>query len=512
MAHPIPHDIPLHRFRVKDDLAAIMKRLTNSQSLERVKAGGLRFQRFELNPECRQHTGPLRCNPDVGPFREQRSTYSYVDSLMEGVPGKDNYVANLTDDFDESLEYGKDNLLNVGFYSRYYDSGQRGDAMGRDRRRRTFNDPNVWAAMTTNSRVSGVSVEADRVGNGCGGCNDRFEQKWSWAFPLEIIYMTPLTAWNPYGIVDKSRPLSLRDTVDADGRNGGFTAESAFDGMHSHGKFYQTPAEFFEGGSPEEDPADTNLGVVGVLDQNGTVQRVVSSGHHIIMPRVSGLDVDIRQRYPIAPIHEEGNAVWKEVKALADIVGDDLGDELLGAHFHDPVGSADDDNGDTNQWAPTTLLLTTGTVGHTHELLLSVSDVELVQTGHRVTLFSERRNGHMHEVIVAFRDGVYTVLSMNPYEDHGLLNGQVDISFTSTVGATTTARHETPTDTVGASRPRPGLSATGTRPAMATAVPLTTPAQRHSQTHGISWGGNALNVSLVVTVGDTVVWHWDQEK
>ena len=79
-----------------------------------------------------------------------------------------------------------------------------------------------------------------------------------------------------------------------------------------------TPAEFYSG-NERDDPADTTKNVVGVLDPSGEVRSVRASGHRIFIPNIPGIG-EIRQRYPVMPIHGEGQTVFKELQALKDIV------------------------------------------------------------------------------------------------------------------------------------------------------------------------------------------------
>lgn len=50
--------------------------------------------------------------------------------------------------------------------------------MGRLKRKRGFNDGNLWAARTTQSKVAGLSVYSEVDGF--------VEEKWTWAIPLEV--------------------------------------------------------------------------------------------------------------------------------------------------------------------------------------------------------------------------------------------------------------------------------------------------------------------------------------
>lgn len=42
--------------------------------------------------------------------------------------------------------------------------------------------------------------------------------------------------------------------------------------------------------------------MVGVLDGQGNVQRVRASGTYVILPKITGIADNIRQRWPIAPV------------------------------------------------------------------------------------------------------------------------------------------------------------------------------------------------------------------
>jgi hypothetical protein len=120
--------------------------------------------------------------------------------------------------------------------------------------------------------------------------------KYSYAIPLEIIYLTPLFSWNPYNlayITDRRQ----RASVIANGRNGGLTHDKAYNGT-TFDKFYKTPVEFFHGTNVDKNKADTDKGAVGVLDRHGAVKKVLSSGVRITLPDIPGVG-KLRMRYPI---------------------------------------------------------------------------------------------------------------------------------------------------------------------------------------------------------------------
>lgn len=62
---------------------------------------------------------------------------------------------------------------------------------------RGFNDGNMFVALTTQDQVAPLVVTQ------CPPlvkCLRRLDIKASWMVPLEVVYMTPLLAWNPYGV------------------------------------------------------------------------------------------------------------------------------------------------------------------------------------------------------------------------------------------------------------------------------------------------------------------------
>lgn len=79
------------------------------------------------------------------------------------------------------------------------------DAMGASTIHRGYNDPYMFAASTTQEDIAGVQVKKCKKENGVKKC-DYVTQKWTYAIPFEIIYLTPLTKWNPYYIKEVKKP------------------------------------------------------------------------------------------------------------------------------------------------------------------------------------------------------------------------------------------------------------------------------------------------------------------
>ena len=156
------------------------------------------------------------------------------------------------------------------YYHRGFKVQARG-AMGQSRRYRGFADENLFVAITTQPRVAGMKL------NTCKGpkrnpiCKTT-TQKFSYAIPLEIIYLTPLNRWNPFDPEYKgSEKTTHGKTVFQGGRSGGTSQDKAYNGTNSK-KYYQTPSAFFSGQEVSTDAADTTQGSVGVLDRNGDVK------------------------------------------------------------------------------------------------------------------------------------------------------------------------------------------------------------------------------------------------
>merc|ERR1719436_941299 len=117
--------------------------------------------------------------------------------------------------------------------------------MGRMEQMRGYNDMNMFAAMTEHSEVAGRTIcQKDQCWN----------QKWTYAIPLEIVYLTPLYKWNPYGL---QKFDSWRAFAAANEQNDG-TADSPFQGYSESRYFAKTPQVFYTGENGRES-ADTGL-------------------------------------------------------------------------------------------------------------------------------------------------------------------------------------------------------------------------------------------------------------
>eukprot|EP01061_Rhynchopus_euleeides_P023211 TRINITY_DN3782_c0_g1_i1.p1 TRINITY_DN3782_c0_g1~~TRINITY_DN3782_c0_g1_i1.p1 ORF type:complete len:376 (+),score=136.86 TRINITY_DN3782_c0_g1_i1:26-1129(+) len=209
-----------------------------------------------------------------------------------------------------------------------------------------------------------------------------WSQRWSYAIPLEVIYSTPLTNWNPYNIEHYEQGNPGFDNVLANGRNGA-TPATAYDGARFD-HFFRTPASFFK--DPKNvNPADTSGGVTYVKDKTGTVQQVRASGHWILFPEIEGVG-NVRQRYPIMPVHEAGSATWKEAKAIQELLmgGDVQRLKAILAETRVEAYGAE-------------LRLLAGQ-GHDHKISITAGDVKSLKAGNVVQKTSSTDSGHAHLV------------------------------------------------------------------------------------------------------------------
>eukprot|EP01062_Namystynia_karyoxenos_P082219 TRINITY_DN9220_c0_g1_i1.p1 TRINITY_DN9220_c0_g1~~TRINITY_DN9220_c0_g1_i1.p1 ORF type:complete len:1154 (+),score=325.35 TRINITY_DN9220_c0_g1_i1:393-3464(+) len=427
---PLKGDLPTSRLRVKNDLHVQLmfwKPMTREQLEDHGRA------LYELNPVLDKDWKPESVWPK-GP-----SNWEYMDELMAQVPGLDGPQAQLRDQSfgpmcGEYLDSGKE--LNTAHYSRYF-SLQSKDAMGRSTQRRAFNDL-LFAARTTNKNIfefkscadvdlkatkdpndekrdkictsfdnddkgcrgqaqwDETQVGGDAVGAKCvwtGGSNawgkckykKCWAQRWSYAIPLEIIYMTPLQNWNPFDLRHSDK--SGTDCV-AGGATG--TKAKPFHCIDDK-NYFKTPATMFQE-RQNVDPADTSGGITYVKDKNGVARPVRASGHWIHFPDMEGIG-KIRQRYPLFPVHEHGNTIWKEVKALEElVVGAESREELRAIVL------------ETRGFAYGTELLVLEGTGHEHHLTIPPAQTAELNAGTRTEFVgtSSLANGHTHQMKLTY--------------------------------------------------------------------------------------------------------------
>ena len=146
VCHPLKNDIPTSRFRIVDDLSVQLM----GSPLTREELWWDRRARFDLNKYININ------DMDDHRWSSGRKRWNYLDYLMEQIPGKDNYGANITDELPDGservIQYNTDETVNAGYYSRFY--GLTGaDAMGTSKHRRGWADRYLFAAKTTQEKV-----------------------------------------------------------------------------------------------------------------------------------------------------------------------------------------------------------------------------------------------------------------------------------------------------------------------------------------------------------------------
>ncbi|CAL1541035.1 unnamed protein product [Lymnaea stagnalis] len=374
ICHPVSFDVPTSYFKLDDDLG---HRLANDLTLKRAPFS--RSARFKVNEFD----------------RERQTTYTTLDRMMSELPGLDNYLANLTD-----KTYGlvandisqAENTLNAGYYHRWYHYSEMG-AMGDSVNHRGFNDENLWVAMTTQSHIMPLSTNYC-VQDQCV----RDTRRVTFAVPLEVIYATPILSWNPYNVAfypADPKTDTLAQSVTANGRNGGSTPGTAYNGTNRE-NYYRTPVGFYASSDVEADTADTAKGSVGVLDKQGIVRQMAASGPRIITPDIQGVGT-VRLRYPIFPVHSEGSTVGRELVALKEIV------MKMTQYAHllgEGQGGYLPSNPDVHFILAETYQNPPGL--HSHDLVLTGAENAAVLAGNDTLVVTSLALGHTHELKVHF--------------------------------------------------------------------------------------------------------------
>lgn len=313
LCHPIRTRLNLGNFGLLDNLGVRMARRWTIEDMHHQRTA-----RFHLNNRYYN-----AYNETLGAANRLDFEYTQteiLDRIMQEIPGKDNYRGNLKDHSLGQTEYNMLNNgkseLNTAYYHRWSDSKQ-ANIPGDHANYKGFSDENLWVAETNQPRVAPMTAYSCQHNSSVGDITCReFTARYSYAIPLEIIWLTPLYKWNPYDLVFHDN----RNIPGANGRTGGTNSSSAFNGT-SLNFYYYTPNEFFKSNEVGRDPADTAKDVVGVLDIHGHVRLVKPSGTRIRLPEIDGVG-KIRTRYPIAPSHHEGNPIYKEMDALKEMVLD----------------------------------------------------------------------------------------------------------------------------------------------------------------------------------------------
>ncbi|XP_067933093.1 uncharacterized protein [Watersipora subatra] len=428
LCHPVKnYEVPLTRLRLENDLGV---RVANGKTFE--EFAKQRSARFSLHPD------PTTNKPfSTKDLMVRTSRGSFLDLLMAEIPGKDNYQANIVDDAFGSVAYPKDaNLpkyptanttlpppLNVGYYHNAY-KVIGNDAMGVSIRRRGFSDNNVYIAYNTQEKITTNKVKGKcspdkaclsrkrlaekncrRLKKQKKACPKAvtcpppncpvYSHRVSYAIPLEIIYVTPLQSWNPYNLtMFKNRYAPTAKNSYGFNRNGGSTNETAYLGMTSN-IYSMTPVEFFETGRfKKTDKADTTRGSFGILDPEGDVRKVTSSGIKIMTRNIPDVGT-MRIRYPIVPLHDSGSSIYKDLQALSDLT-------LKQHKYLKLYPDARFDNGTIEEMFTFELTQSTKTPPgpHTHTFELSEAEIESLKGGEKILVSTTMVAGHEHELLL----------------------------------------------------------------------------------------------------------------
>lgn len=369
LCHPIRKKISFKDLEIVDDMSSRM--MTRYNIYRHTMSRGARFQLKSKNLN----------RPFYG--------VDNLDDIMEEIPGKDNYQGRL---FDEGVDAKvlNDDMTekDVSKYHRWYKVGGK-DAMGTSNIHRGYSDNFLFTARTTQPKVVGMSIKKCQDNRKQVNCRN-LTQKWTYAIPLEIIFLTPLSKWNPYNLKyhGKYKPGSK---ATFGGRNGQCSNGKQLDGTDSK-HYYRTPDEFYSG-SKQKTQADASVTYACVLDQQGVSRKVRAAGTYQMLPYIKDVGL-IRQRYPIFPVHGEGSSVWKEVNAIREVVMD------MKKHWQmlwDPE-LLDKDLNRTTTLFYLGLSQASFTSPHNHFFEMTLSELTRCKGGQEVFKTTSVANGHQHEL------------------------------------------------------------------------------------------------------------------
>ena len=212
----------------------------------------------------------------------------------------------------------------TNFLYRSYKVGKK-DAMGLSMVNRGFSDTFMFSAKTTRKEIVGLENTNPKK---CKRVNkkkicEKWLEKWTWAIPLEVIFLTPLQKWNPLNVPYKGKFNSKEGiTVTANSRYGNCNKDNTLAAMNGTNSknYYRTPIEFYsEAREGSTDAADTSRKYGVCVLTKGGQSRTMASGVRVFLPNIPGVGI-MRTRFPIMPVHGEGSAVWKELNALKEII------------------------------------------------------------------------------------------------------------------------------------------------------------------------------------------------
>jgi len=328
LCQPIKDNVPTSRFHLdvnEDQMAAqFLKNSDLSEEDRKRKLSESRYAKFVLNPKLSKEWDENGKNPYVAGWHRR----SYLDELMEQIPGLSGPNAFIKDagftGYGSVKEIGNPSKeLNTAMYSRYYGL-QSADASGRKSQRRGFSDENLFAAQTTHSKVPATRYRFKKG-------SPEITQRWSYAIPLEIIYLTPLARWNPLKL---QKFPNQKAFYSANKGKSGKSADDAMVGYSEDHEFKITPAAMF-GRANKNGLADTGLGGRYVRNSDNVVGKVVSSGTQIMHNiRLDNKFFMTRLRYPIFSYYDENSRGNREAHALRDLVIKEQSQEIQRLENH----------------------------------------------------------------------------------------------------------------------------------------------------------------------------------
>lgn len=414
LCHPLSFDLPLRVMKPVNEVAARLAHKFNMKKFAKSRAA-----RFTLASKLRE--GTYDFDLGYGQFADRVYTMGLMDTIMMEIPGKNNYGAVLNDhSFNMTVFDSRDRInntaLNTAYYHRFFKYEDKG-AMGTKTIHRGFADQNLFVAQTTQPQIAKIQIDDCHnvhIQGHHGKVKEchHYSAQYSYAIPLEIIYLTPLYKWNPYNLPYYGH-MSQQNTatvIEHGKRNGQLTPDKAYNGTNSK-YYYFTPAEFYSTAKPgETDRADTDKGAVGVLDRNGVMKKVVTSGTHISLPEIEGVG-SLRMRWPIVPIHMEGSSTGKELFALKEMVNHM---STYASYFVEPPSATSGAHTNLPDGHFVTQYTHRDPPGfHRHDIYVSHEEMSSLAAGHTVSVFTSTDQGHEHTIDMGFNktSGVYHIVA-----------------------------------------------------------------------------------------------------
>jgi len=140
--------------------------------------------------------------------------------------------------------------------------------------------------------------------------------------------------------------------------------------------------------------ADTGVMGRGILDPQGKVRQVVTSGFKIMLDEIHGVG-KMRVRYPIMPIHDHGNSIYKDLSALTDMT--------LKKHkylnLYPDLKQTDNDTVEEVYLYETVIAN-----NHVHTIELSKSQLDVLFSGKYLNVTTSISDGHSHELLLWYWD------------------------------------------------------------------------------------------------------------